>query len=73
MTVRFNCTAIQAQTLYDFASSTLNGGALRFEWQHPRTGATIECRIVPNDKELIKFTPDGPVCWVASFNLEVLP
>lgn len=73
ITASFNLTAAQAEALYIFANDTLKGGALRFEWQHPRTGATIECRIVPSDKELVKFTPNGPLRWTASMTLEVLP
>lgn len=73
MTVQFSCTADQANTLYDFANTTLKGGALRFEWTHPRTGATIECRVVPSDRELVKFAPSGANRWIASFSLEVLP
>lgn len=73
ITANFVLTASQAADLDTFANTTLMGGALRFEWQHPRTGATIECRIVPSDKDLVKFTPEGPLRWRASMTLEVLP
>jgi hypothetical protein len=39
-------TAAQVATLYTFFDTTTSGGSLRFEWQHPRTGATHEMRFL---------------------------
>lgn len=39
-------TDAQAATLDSFFDSDTSGGSLRFEWQHPRTGATHEMRFI---------------------------
>ena len=71
MSVAFNCNDAQVDTLWTFVRDTLLGGSRRFEWTHPRTGQTIECRFT-GDKDLLKVEPSG-TRWVVSFNLEVLP
>ena len=71
MSASFICTDAQVETLWAFVRDTLLGGSLRFEWTHPRTGQTIECRFT-GDKELLKVDPSG-LRWLVSFNLEVLP
>ena len=74
MSVSFSCTNEQAVTLSEFVQDTIKGGALRFEWTHPRTGANIECRIVPEGEKIVSLEPMG--CgnyWLASMTMEVLP
>lgn len=73
ITVTMLCTAEQIATLETFISGTLQEGALRFEWTHPRTGATVETRFLPSGERLVSIEPSGPFRWLASFSLEVLP
>ena len=62
----------QRATLQTFIQSTLNDGALRFEFSHPLDGGTIEMRIVPQGDYLYSVTPYGHNFRV-SFDIEVLP
>lgn len=64
-------TAAQVATLDAFYLSTLEGGALRFEWNHPRTGATVEMRFM----EPPQYTPagGGVTYFNVSLKLEVMP
>lgn len=39
-----HCTASQVETLDDFYNDTVDGGTLRFDWEHPRTGSAVEMR-----------------------------
>lgn len=73
MAVVMLCTAAQVGTLQTFVNTTLSGGALRFEWTHPRTGATVEARFLPNGNKLVDLVPSGPFRWTATFTLEILP
>jgi len=73
MAVSFLCTSAQAETLMEFAHDTLMDGVLRFEWTHPRTGATVEVRMAPSSEKLVDLVPNGGDYWQASFMLEVLP
>jgi hypothetical protein len=52
----------QYADLDTFYHSTLAGGALKFEWQHPRTGTTMNFRFIeppstaPTDGEDVQVT-----------------
>lgn len=37
-------TQSELETLDDFYINTLDGGTLRFDWKHPRTGNSVEMR-----------------------------
>lgn len=37
-------TGSQVTTLDDFYNNTLDGGVLKFDWKHPRTGNSVEMR-----------------------------
>ena len=68
-------TKTQAAALETFIEDTLDGGALRFTFTHPRKGTEIECRVVPqSDSALYSISPAGSgAWWSVSLNLEVLP
>lgn len=67
--------AAQVQALEEFVYVQLEGGALRFEFAHARTKATVECRFVPKSEEaLYVVSPRGTALrWQADVVLEVLP
>ncbi len=57
-------------TLDDFYASTLAGGALQFDWVHPRTSAALAYRFV----EPPAYAPVARGrLWTATLKLEVLP
>jgi len=63
-------TPAQVETLDSFFDSTIAGGALSFDWKHPRTGAAVTYRLV----EPPSYTPVARgTLWQASLRLEVLP
>jgi len=56
----------------EFFTLTILGGALSFEWTHPRTGEAIDSRILCDDSNGPKYRwEDGS--YLVSFALEVLP
>ena len=58
----------QAETLDDFYLNTTKSGALRWNWTHPRTGASAEFRF----RERPSYTPVG-VYWRVQLQLEIMP
>jgi hypothetical protein len=70
MGLQLHLTSEQVETLDGFHDATLQGGALAFDWVHPRTGSAITCRFAE---------PPGyaPIArgrlWTASLKLEILP
>jgi hypothetical protein len=44
--VQFRLSPSQLETLDTFYTDTLEGGTLRFDWTHPRTGTSVEFRFV---------------------------
>lgn len=64
-------TDTQIADFKTFVYDTLSGGALRFEMKHPRTGGTVEMRILGNES-LFTVAPAGSK-WQVSFLVEVLP
>lgn len=62
-------TREQAATLATFYDTSIAGGALPFEWVHPRTGATTRFRLV----EPPGIAQISPRRWRASLSLEILP
>lgn len=69
----FVMTSAEVATLRTFVDSTIKGVA-RFYFTHPRTGATIEARIVPTQEgELFGLAWLAPGYWDVSMTVEVLP
>lgn len=71
--VKMTLTQSQRAELRTFLNSTTAQGALRFEWTHPDTGATIECRFVPSRGGMIMFSAPRGEYQDASFSLEAMP
>lgn len=63
--------------LFDaFFVDTIEGGALTFDWKHPRTGGDAVCRML----NVPTYRPQGPRTatpaaewWVVTFQMETLP
>jgi hypothetical protein len=74
MTVSFEMTSAQVNTLRTFVGSTIRGTA-RFGFPHPRTGVQVEVRIIPqgDDGQMFTLTYMSPGRYIASMRLEVLP
>lgn len=69
----FHMTATQVGTLETFVKTTISGTA-RFNFTHPRTGSSVEVRIVPTDNgQLYTATYIKPSTYLVSLSLEVLP
>ncbi len=63
-------TPAQVDTLDAFFGSTVAGGALPFDWKHPRGGTAVTFRFV----EPPSYTPVARgTLWQASLRLEILP
>lgn len=61
-------TQAQAETLLAFWRETLAGGALAFEWAHPRTGAAATMRFTAPPE--LRHQAEG--LWRAELTLEIL-
>jgi hypothetical protein len=73
LNVSFDMTTANCATFETFVYSTLNSTA-RFDFVHPRTGTTVEVRIVPGtDGQLFTSSYIIEGRWRISFKLEVLP
>lgn len=73
MTLAFYMTTDQVAAFETFVKSTIKGTA-RFGFPHPRTGSTVEARIVPSDDgKLYDVAYRAPLNWTVSFAIEVLP
>lgn len=69
----FHMTSTQVGTLETFVKTTISGTA-RFYFTHPRTGSTVEVRIVPSDNgKLYTATYLKASTYLVSLNLEVMP
>lgn len=62
-------TREQAATLDAFYTTTLQAGALSFDWRHPRTKAAIVCRF----RREPTLASKGPSAFEAQLELEILP
>ena len=66
----YDLTKAEADLLVDtFYEVTTAGGSLRFDYPHPRTGATVECRF----REPPAFVETNPGLYRGTVRLEVLP
>ena len=73
MDLSFMLTTAQTTTLENFINNTLLG-TKRFSFPHPRTGTTVEVRIVPSgDGEFFKLQYLAPGYWNTSLKFEILP
>lgn len=73
LTVNFIMTKIQTETLETFIITTLKG-VKRFSWVHPRTGSSIECRVVPQgDGEFYTLQYLAPDYYQVNLKFEILP
>lgn len=73
MSVSFLMTTTQVAALENFCFNTIRGVA-RFNFVHPRTGSSVEVRVVPQqDGELFKVQYTAPTYWTVTLNLEILP
>jgi hypothetical protein len=65
-------TTAQVATFETFFSTTIAGGALAFDWVHPRTRAAVSMRIVTPPPP--KIRPEaGAKTWTVGFSVEILP
>ena len=63
-------TPAQVDTLDAFFGSTVAGGALSFDWKHPRGGTVVTFRFV----EPPAYAPVARgTLWQATLRLEILP
>ena len=73
LNMNFLMTAAQVDTLEDFTKNIIRG-TYRFDFKHPRTNATIEARMVPQDSgTLYNITYVAPGYYTISLQLEILP
>jgi hypothetical protein len=73
--VELDITATQVATLEAFYLTTLEGGALTFEWKDHRTGDAIDYRFL-GPPQMYPRKPrkaDHSEPWRASFSIEVIP
>ncbi len=61
-------TLEQVAALDEFYNTTLQSGALPFDWTHPRTGAAVELRFAARPA----YKGSGGK-FLVTFNLEILP
>lgn len=69
--VKLALTEDQVEILDSFFVDDLAGGALTFDWVHPRTGATVE--MVFTDCKPPRYSTPGGEKWYAEMELEILP
>lgn len=73
MQMTFSMTTAQVATLKTFVETTISGLS-RFYFTHPRTGSTIEARLVPSgDGVLYQIAQTAPGYWNVSMTMENLP
>ncbi|MFW5909188.1 MAG: hypothetical protein ACOCUM_00300 [Thiohalospira sp.] len=72
--MELHLTSDQADTLASFVDDDLEDGTLRFDWEHPRTGDSVQFRFVFNSGEApYTLSVVGGTLYVASATLEILP
>jgi hypothetical protein len=68
--IEFSLTFAQYATFDDFYVTTLQGGALSFNWQHPITGASATFRFMPPPP---RYRLGASTEMIATVSLELLP
>jgi hypothetical protein len=69
ITCRYTLDRTLLLTLSDFYLGPAAGGAVAFEWFHPRRQVTVMVRF----REPVAYRPEAPELWTATVALEVLP
>lgn len=64
-------SAAQVETLADFHKTTLAGGALRFDFPRPRSGALVAVRMVK--PPVVRGKPGAASLYLVALQLEVMP
>lgn len=73
MQVSYLLSTAQVNTLETFVFTTLQG-VYRFTFPHPRTGASVETRIVPGqDSTYYTISYAAPGYWKIGLQLEIMP
>lgn len=73
-TIQLLLDETQVQTLDDFIDIDLEGGALRFDWTHPRTGASVQFRFIPvNNDAIVTYQTVSSKFYRAQAQVEILP
>jgi hypothetical protein len=73
MSVQYNLSTAQVETLRSFIQDTLRG-TIRFGFTHPRTNQVVEVRVVPqSDGAMFTTSYVLPELWAVSLQLEILP
>ncbi len=62
-------TRDQVETLDSFYLTDLQGGALRFDWTHPRAQAAVQFRF----RSPPRYKPQSQTDWLVQLQLEILP
>lgn len=73
LNLQYLMTTAQVATFETFVKSTLRGTA-KFTVSHPRTGSTVQTRIIPQGEgDLYSLSYQAPGYYLVSLQLEVLP
>jgi hypothetical protein len=66
-------TSTETEALESFILTDLKG-TKRFDFTHPRTGSSVECRIVPmGEGEFYTLQYKAPGYWQVNLKFEILP
>lgn len=65
---QFHMKSAQVTILDNFFTATLGHGALRFDFTHPRTGATVSIRF----RSPPKYVPRGGGIWTVACSFEAI-
>jgi hypothetical protein len=66
---RYTLSRVLMNTLDDFYFGPAGGGAVAFEWRHPRRAVTVLVRF----REPPSYTAEDPEIYTATVALDVLP
>lgn len=72
LNVQFLMTTAQVTNLQSFVQDTLIN-IRRFNFTHPRTGSTVEVRIIPQSESMFSTSYVAPGYYQIGLQLEVLP
>ena len=73
MALQFLLTKAEVDTLQNFIDNTIYG-VRRFNFTHPRTKTSVECRLVPQGEgQFFTLSYVAPDYYTASLQFEILP
>lgn len=72
LNVTYLMTTAQVNTFETFVNNSLQY-VLRFNYTHPRTGASVEARLVPQSGNSYTIDYVAPGYWRVKMTLEILP